>query len=190
MQEAQAMTLFFAVPLPAGPQALAGRCRDTARAALGPARYAALEGLHITLAFLGRVAADQVPGLVQLAARAAGRSPGFELRTAGLGGFPGPGRTRILWLGCAPEPALDALAANLRQALAAGGVAFDAKPFRPHITLARFRQPVDLDVLPSLQPEPAVFPVRGLSLLESVPTPAGMHYRAVAAVPLATPGTR
>jgi 2'-5' RNA ligase len=174
-------TLFFALSVPDPVRALVGRLQDEARRAFGPARYPELEGLHITLAFLGRTDPARASALLALAARAAG--PGFALRTAGTGGFPRPGRARILWLGFAPEPALGSLAERLREALKAGGVAFDDKPFAPHLTLARFREPVDLRRAACMAQAPVAFEVRELGLFQSVPGPRGNSYRPLGASP-------
>ena len=58
------------------------------------------------------------------------------LASDGLGKF-GRASDATLWLGIAPTRELDDLAERLRDELASRGVPFDAKPFKPHITLAR-----------------------------------------------------
>lgn len=172
----EAASLFFAIAAPPEVRAMAVRIQDEARRTFGPARFPAPEGLHITLAFLGRADAAQVPALLSLAARVAGPSCGFALRAEGTSGFPRPGRTRILWLGFAPQPALGALAERLRAALKAGGVRFDEKPFMPHLTLARFRDPVDLGRAAFPDLASVAFKVAAITLFRSVPGPQGSHY--------------
>lgn len=134
-----ALRLFFALPAPDGVRDLAAgiqRQLQGRRAALS-----SLEGLHLTLAFLGDQDPSRVAALLGLArSAAAGRAP-FLLETAGLGLF---ARSRILHLAFRPQPALDALASDLRAGLRGLGIAFDDKPLRPHITLARLKEPVDL----------------------------------------------
>lgn len=93
-------------------------------------------------------------------------------RRAGLGGrtvhpFMASPRARVLWLALAPSPALQALASDLRGALAAAGEAFDAKPFRAHLTLARLRRPRALAVFDA--PPPAAFMADRLVLFQSEP---------------------
>jgi 2'-5' RNA ligase len=183
---AEPSTLFFALPAPDPVRALAGRLQEQARLALGPARYPELDGLHLTLAFLGPADPAQVPALLEQARGSAG--PGCTLRTAGVGGFPRPGRARVLWLGFAPEPALDALAGRLREALRQGGVPFDGKPFMPHLTLARFRQPAALDRIALQAGPPLAWAVDRLALFQSVHGPGGSRYRELGAVPLTPPG--
>jgi 2'-5' RNA ligase len=184
MPEASPAPLFFALAAPAEVRALAARLQDAARRTLGPARFPAPEGLHITLAFLGRTEAAQVPALLGLAARVAGPSAGFSLRAAGIGGFPRPGRTRILWMGFDPQPSLAALAERLREALRGARVPFDEKPFMPHLTLARFKEPVDLGRAAFPELEPVVFRVGAISLFQSLPAPQGTRYELLGRVPL------
>jgi len=160
--EGGGLRLFFALPLPAPLREALGRWQQTGP----PARWSRPEGLHVTLAFLGDRPAEALPALDALASAVAARHAPFALCTAGLGGFPGTRRARILWLGLAPSPALESLARDLRGALAAAGEPFDAKPFRAHITLARLRQPGPLAAFS--EPPPTPFAAADLVLFESL----------------------
>jgi RNA 2',3'-cyclic 3'-phosphodiesterase len=101
-------------------------------------RWVRLDGLHITLRFLGPTPEARIPELeAGLVAATAGQGP-FTVRLAGAGAFPPVGRPRVLWLGIdegAPE--LGTLAAGLGRALAPLGWPVDERPFRPHLSLAR-----------------------------------------------------
>lgn len=155
------MRRFFALALPGAEQA------DLAARMGGPGwRWAEPEGLHLTLAFLGEVPEPAVGTLEAAALEVATRHRPFELRGAGLGQFPPVGAPRVLWLGFKPSEPLDALAEDLRGALRRAGVAFDPKPFMPHLTLAR-RGAGACPGLP-LTPPPAVrWPVSALTLMSS-----------------------
>jgi len=160
--EARDLRLFFALPLPPEAQAALDRwCRELA----GFEGWSVSEGLHLTLAFLGQRAATALPGLEATAAAVAARHAAFDLHTAGLGTFSSGETTRLLWLGLAPAPALETLAGDLRGALAAAGEAIDPKPFRAHITLARFRQACRLDAFS--RPPALPIAVERLVLFES-----------------------
>lgn len=175
--ETRATNLFFAIPAPAPVRELAGRLQGAVRQAVASARLPGLDGLHVTLAFLGPTPEERAPDLLDLARAAVAGAPGFPLVTAATGGFPGPGRARVFWLGFEPQPALAALAGRLQAGLRAGRVAFDDRPFAPHLTLARFRQPAALGriALPPLAP--VRFQVEGFHLYQSVPGPGGSRYR-------------
>ncbi len=86
------------------------------------------ENLHLTLAFIGEYAD---PDRVLAAMETVDFAP-LTLRLRGLGAF-----GDLWWAGLENDPALDALAARLRRALAEAGIPFDRKKFAPHITLIR-----------------------------------------------------
>ena len=104
------MRLFFALwPSRAAAERLASAATDAA-ARLG-GRPTRLETLHLTLAFLGEVADERVPGLLALATNLPAAP--FELRIDQPGYWR---RNCLFWAGCSNVPApLDTLAAELRQ---------------------------------------------------------------------------
>lgn len=105
-------------------------------------RFVAEENLHLTLRFLGEIASDVVDPLVaRLAEALRGFSP-FTLVLRGSGVFPDTKRPRVLWVGIVkPPPALGELHASVETAVRELGFAPESRPFRPHLTLARFRGP-------------------------------------------------
>ena len=130
---------FWAVPLPEDLRGSLAAAVDEMRA--DPAvdaewRWADPDGWHVTLAFLGAVDADALPGLLtSVSAEVGGEAP-FSVTAGGVGGFPSGRRARVLWYGVAdPDGRLRSLAARVA---AASGIV-DAGPFRPHVTLARSR---------------------------------------------------
>ena len=101
-------------------------------------RWVSEERWHLTLAFLGEVDPDRVPGLsARLDAVAAGHSPLSGLRLAGAGTFRG-----VLWLGVEPtgrhSPA-DQLARAVQCEMRAAGIPVERRPWRAHLTIARWR---------------------------------------------------
>ena len=111
-------------------------------------RWAGPEDWHVTLAFLGEVAAPVADRLAPQLAQAARRHPPLSLALAGAGAFPDPDRARVLWCGLdGDRRELAALAASVAAAASqAGAPPPDAgRPFRPHLTLARTgRAPADV----------------------------------------------
>ncbi|MDH6133956.1 2'-5' RNA ligase [Kitasatospora sp. MAA4] len=99
-------------------------------------RWTSHDSWHLTLAFLGEVAPEQLPELEAGLARAAARHPAHRLRLADGGRF----GDRALWVGVAGGTrVLRALAEDVQQAAeeAGCGAPDDDRPFRPHLTLAR-----------------------------------------------------
>ena len=105
-------------------------------------RWAEPDAWHLTLAFLGSIDPDDVPGIMATLSRVAAAHEPTEVATGRLGAFHRPGSVRVLWYGVADgDGRLAALAGDLADALALS----DDEPFRAHVTLARARRrPVDL----------------------------------------------
>nr|WP_320131850.1 RNA 2',3'-cyclic phosphodiesterase [uncultured Holophaga sp.] len=177
------MRLFFALPLP---DALADHQRDLRARAESrgiQARWPHPEGLHLTLAFLGEGPQEALPRLEALGHAVASCHAAFALRTGGLAGFPTASSSRILYLGIERNPSLEALAGALRRALLTQGTPFDAKPFRPHITLARPAPPVDATRF-GPAPAPLAIQVKAFHLYASISGVEGPRYDPIITFPL------
>jgi 2'-5' RNA ligase len=138
--------LFFAVPLDdAACAAVSGLVADVQGAAealaegrRSPVRWVRLDGLHVTLRFLGPAPDERLPELAGIVDASAASSAPFDVRISGAGAFPSPRRPRTLWLRIADgADAFADLARRVDAALAAVGWALEDRPFRPHLTLAR-----------------------------------------------------
>lgn len=105
-------------------------------------RWTPYEQWHLTLAFLGEVSEPELPKLTERLARVAARHAPIALRLEGAGRF----GSRVLWLGVRGDTAgLQRLAASVRAAARRSRIEVDDRPYRPHLTLARCRDPhVDL----------------------------------------------
>ena len=101
-------------------------------------RWVRLDGLHLTLRFLGPTIEDRI-GAVLAAVRSAGTAAhAFEVTIGGAGTFPNDARPRALWLGLrAGVDDLASLASSVDRALVEAGWPPESKPFRAHLTLAR-----------------------------------------------------
>jgi len=133
------------------------------------ARLVAADNLHLTLAFLGSVDAA-TRACLERAAEAI-RSVPFTLCFDRAGWFPRP---RVFWLGC-PEtpPTLAALVEALRGAQRGCGLEPEARPWVPHLTVARkvVRRPRTAFFTP------LEWPVARFALVESHTDPEGVRYR-------------
>ncbi|HZC67417.1 MAG TPA: RNA 2',3'-cyclic phosphodiesterase, partial [Nitrospirales bacterium] len=58
-----------------------------------------LEGIHLTLKFLGDIEEAQVDALREVLSKAAASARPFTLEARGLGAFPNPRAPRVIWLG-------------------------------------------------------------------------------------------
>lgn len=133
---------FLALELPPeAKQAIATALGPTAERCAG-LRRTALEGLHLTLRFLGETSPEQIEALVAELAPEAARCVPAAARVAGLGLFPERGAPRILWLAVElSEPFLE-LQRACEAAACRLGFEPEPRPFRPHLTLGRWRERV------------------------------------------------
>ena len=99
------------------------------------ARWVPAENYHVTLRFIGEVAAHQAEEIdIALAALRARR---FPLVLAGVGTFSRAGRDTSLWVGVERSPQLDLLQSKIETALQRAGLEPERRRFAPHLTLAR-----------------------------------------------------
>jgi RNA 2',3'-cyclic 3'-phosphodiesterase len=141
------MRLFVAVSPPAAVLDEIDAACAPLRAGREDLRWTSREAWHVTLAFLGEVTETSTSRLLPRLERAAKRHQQFSLAFAGAGALPGAGRANVLWSGLSGDRrALAALAASVSAAAARAGAEPPDKGrrFKPHLTLARCRAPVDV----------------------------------------------
>ncbi|MEI7554808.1 RNA 2',3'-cyclic phosphodiesterase [Candidatus Chlorohelix sp.] len=101
-------------------------------------RWVRPDGIHLTLKFLGDVAASRLPEIISVTKNALAPVQPFSLIAAKLGVFPKADAPRIIWVGL--DGNLKALAAAqhaVEQNLVPLGFAPETRPFSPHLTLGR-----------------------------------------------------
>jgi len=102
-----------------------------------------LEGIHLTLRFLGDIAEEQVETLGALLRDVAAGMKPFALEARGIGVFPNPRAPRVIWLGLhgAPEPmeSLRRMQARVEDGVVGLGFSREPRKFTAHLTLARVR---------------------------------------------------
>jgi 2'-5' RNA ligase len=134
--------IFAAIPLAAeargAVEALVEAVRSSADPGEREVRWVRLEGLHVTLRFIGPTLDDRIPAALDAVTTAAQATPPFEVGLAGGGAFPDPIRPRALWLGIGTGvDELSALTRAIDREMAGRGWPIEDRPFRPHLTLAR-----------------------------------------------------
>jgi 2'-5' RNA ligase len=130
------------VPLPEPARAHVAELVEGVRAAADPAvrdvRWVRLDGLHLTLRFIGPVPDSTLPAIVDAMKQAAARIAPFDVAIEDAGAFPSTGRPRALWLDVVDGgDELAASAALLDDELAGAGLERTTRPYRAHLTVAR-----------------------------------------------------
>jgi 2'-5' RNA ligase len=113
------------------------------------ARWLPPENYHITLRFIGEVAAHQAEE-IDLALGAL-RARGFTLSLTGVGTFEKAGRPVSLWVGVERNPHLDLLQTKIETACQRVGLEPERRRFNPHVTLARLDNPVEFKLAAFVQ---------------------------------------
>lgn len=191
------MRLFLAVEVDREVRAAVARLLGEVQAALDRVERGASRGvkwsepdrMHLTLHFLGEVSGHVVERLEQVLAPPLS-TPAFLVEFGGIGAFPpGRGAPRVLWLGCTGGASdLQRAHRELADRLAAVPVAVDARPFSPHLTLGRFRDPGSPRVRTAweqaAEPRVGACRVDAVTLFESRLSSAGPHYTTRLRIPL------
>lgn len=146
-----------------------------------PGRFMRRETYHLTLAFLGEIGEMESHLVIEAMDEVAEDGRPLGLAPTGLGTFGKPADCTV-WLGISPAPELMGTAADLRRALTERGIAFDTKPFRPHITLAR-RAKLPRGTLPALD-FPAPAQAQHMTFYKSTLSAEGATYKPLYSVDL------
>jgi 2'-5' RNA ligase len=166
-----------AVDPPAEASADLSAALEAVRGLPGAPRWTLPERWHLTLLFLGAVPDHQVADLVAALGPQVPATPLGPLQLAGAGRFGSPRRPQVAWIGLDGDvPTLTDLARRLAAQARRLRLEVEDRPFRPHLTVGRWRpgRPADGTVIDRLAgyrgPE---WPVREVRLLESHlgPTP-------------------
>lgn len=140
------MRAFVALELPpAVKEAAAAIQRDLmqSEARIGWVR---IEGMHLTLKFLGEVSPVRLPEIEAALTIAAKGTGSLKITVGGLGVFPSPGSPRVIWAGIHPsDDRLLRLQERINLAVAPLGFPPEKREFHPHLTLGRVKSSRGLD---------------------------------------------
>jgi 2'-5' RNA ligase len=181
---------FFALPLSGD----ALDALDAHRRALEPevhrsgvrASWVARDCMHVTLAFLGDIAPDDVSVLRDAMAPVTGATAPIATTLGAVDAFPGPRRARVLVAALDDaEGAIARLATTCQRAATRIGNEPERRRFRPHATLARLRAPLDVRrMLDGLPARPVPVALDRVVLFESRISPQGTAYVPLVTLPL------
>lgn len=153
-------------------------------------RWATPAQLHLTLKFIGEIEPEQVPEIQVALAGVGPTFAPFSIQLTEYGVFPNPARARVFWVGVRDAgEECGRLAAAIDAALAKVGIPAEERPFKPHITLGRLKNPAGTKILRDAAqrlPKPGSEQgfVKHFTLFESQLGKRGAVYRAVHSVAL------
>jgi len=157
-------------------------------------RWITPANLHVTLKFIGHITADRQLEIESALARM--RAPyRFAVHFRGIGFFPNDRRPTVIWAGIAAPPDLTLLADQIDATLSQCAVPSNARPFQPHLTLARLKE--EMPINPALRALThqykdhsfGTLSVNQFALIESRLKSSGAEYTTLRSFPLAAEGT-
>ena len=184
------MRTFVAIDLPEELKSELTKRQEHLKNVARGARWVRPEGIHLTLKFLGEISDKQAGQVTEILSLLPPFEP-LEVRVEGFGFFPNARRPRVLWVGIKGGTPLETLASEVERSLKALGFPREQRPFRPHLTLARFPNPrsqpqLEREISQGLSTVLGALTVRNFSLIESRLLPQGAIYRKMATFPYAT----
>jgi len=98
------------------------------------------EHMHLTMIFLGDIDEAKISEIEGVCEGAAKKFRPFEIEFIGIGAFPNPRRSHVLWVGIKDSEKLIRLQKELALGLRKVGFHVEDRSFVPHLTLARLKK--------------------------------------------------
>jgi 2'-5' RNA ligase len=109
----------------------------------GAIRWVRVEGIHLTLKFLGDITHDKISSIESVMEHATANIQRFRFQVSELGCFPRVSRPRVLWIGVQEHSgALESIQSVLTQGLEGLGFERERRTFHPHLTIGRVKRHV------------------------------------------------
>lgn len=182
---------FLAFELPPDMNDVVCRVSDELKRSSLRVRWVKPENIHLTVVFLGSIAPEELPSILESTGSVCRCQGPFKLMIRGMGRFGNRRHPRVLWLGLDGDvKEMGAFRDELQDTLEPFGVQREKRAFNPHLTLGRFskgaRSSEELDGLMAVY-ESLTSPVctlDKLALFRSDLRPDGAVYTQLAEWPL------
>ena len=132
---------FLAFELPEEIKNIVSRVSDEARKSPLDLRLVRPGNIHLTVVFMENILSEHLSGIGEAAARVCHRYGPFDISLKGTGAFGSRRNPRVLWIGL--EGGIKRMAYfrdSLQKHLKPFGIKEERRPFKPHLTLGRFRR--------------------------------------------------
>ncbi len=199
--ESDARRLFIAINVPAASRRAIEDMQERLRQidTNHVVRWGALDGVHLTLKFLGDVPTAQIDEIAAAMQFAVYKIAPFNVAVTGLGAFPNFAKPSVIWAGVGGETQkLSALQVAIESAIVPLGYPSDARGFSPHLTLGRVRSDARRAAVGKLGEQIGqldvgditTWTVGAVSLMQSDLHPSGAEYTELATGALASPDAK
>lgn len=186
----EVVRIFIAIHLPDDVRTVLTSLEDRLKARRHPfVKWVDPESVHLTLKFLGNVAVESIPQVIEAMSGVARLHTCFRLQVAGTGAFPSWQRPQVVWVGVGGElDRLNSLQKGLESVLSPLGFPPEPRAFSAHLTLGRLRDRVTpderrrfADFAQKVEFKASLsFEVSAIRLMKSQLTPTGPIYSELA----------
>lgn len=152
-------------------------------------RWVRVEGIHLTLKFLGNVKPALITHILKAVEKSVAGIGYLRMEIKGTGAFPNLKKPRVFWVGVNEESGkLNQLASALDKQLSHLGFKEEDRLFKPHLTLGRVQRGRVSRVCDIIRKEGdknfGEFEAREIILFRSELKPTGAEYTRLGVVPL------
>jgi RNA 2',3'-cyclic 3'-phosphodiesterase len=138
--------VFVAFELPSTIREATAAIQRELTPAKGKIGWVRVDGMHLTLKFLGEISASRLSEIEKALKEAADGTGPLKIVVRGLGVFPGPKNPRVIWVGIeSDDDRLCRLQERIDRALTRLGFPRESREFRPHLTLGRVKSSQGVD---------------------------------------------
>ena len=104
-------------------------------------RWVKSDNIHLTVVFMGNVSEDNIQAMGETVKKACAGVEPFDVNAGPLGFFGGRRHPRVLWMGLGGDVhPMGRFRDRLQKKLKPFGVKTERRPFKPHLTLGRFKK--------------------------------------------------
>ena len=166
-------------------RSLSSRLKRTA----ADVKWTRIEGIHLTLKFLGNISPDLLPALENEVGLAFSGQKPLKMHVNGVGAFPSLAKARVIWAGLEDSAGeLAPLARRVEDLLMPLGFTREKRPFAPHLTLGRTRSNKGLadlveEVRQNMDVSGPYFVADQAVLFQSILKPTGAEYHPLVRFP-------
>jgi len=192
--EEKPLRLFIAISTPEPIKSEISKVQQFLRETLAGSRisWSNPEQIHLTLRFLGKVAAAHLPDLVLATRLSAEKFASLNLCAVGIGCFPNLRRPRVIWVGEQDE---SKQLLDLQKQIQTATQPFTSEPaddrFHPHLTLGRVKEMRAGDAK-ALEKQATIlqqkvfgsWQAHEIEIMRSELSPKGARHTCLAAIPL------
>jgi 2'-5' RNA ligase len=132
---------FLAFELPPEIKTVVTRVFEDSRRSTLDVRWVRPEGIHLTVVFMGNIKPGDLEAMGNEIGKVCSDFSPFQIALKGIGCFPNSRNPRVVWLGLAGDvERMSRFRDRLQEQLLPFGIQEEKRPFKPHLTLGRFKK--------------------------------------------------